>query len=282
MKAASDIELKRWRRLMTADGAAHVARLTLTPGRISRLHTHDFAEIFWVERGSVRHEVDGAVQVLAAGSLVGIRPARRHRLAAPAGGEGVIFNFAFTAARLRALEALHPEPVARLFGRAGTPCPMLTLPDAGLLELRAAGDALLARMPGELETDYRLLQALRWTEFESPRPAGVPDWLARGLERAERPDLWTQGLSGLHRACGRSPAQVARVMKSKMGMAPIAYLNLLRMQYAERQLRLGSRAIVDICAECGFRGLSQFYRLFVIRHGESPFRYRRRHQGAVR
>ncbi|MDF3058674.1 MAG: AraC family transcriptional regulator [Rariglobus sp.] len=281
MKAAP-IELKRWRLLMPSGGTAHVARVTLARGRISRVHTHDFAEIFWVERGTVRHEVDGAVQALSAGALVGVRPARRHRLDAPAGGEGVIFNFAFPAARLRALEAAHPAAVARLFGEMGESCPVLALPDAGLLELRAAGDALLTRPPGELETDYRLLQALRWTEWEAAGSPAVPDWLARGLERVARPDGWVRGLAGLHRACGRSPAQVARVMRATMDTSPIAYLNRLRMEHAERQLRLTPRAIVDISAECGFAGLSQFYRLFIARHGESPFRYRRRHQGTVR
>ena len=282
MKARS-LELKRWRRLMPAGGAAHVARVTLTPGRISRVHTHDFAEIFWVERGTIRHEVDGTVQLLSAGALVGIRPVRRHRLDAPAGGSGVIFNLAFPIARLRALEAAHPGALARLFGREGAPCPVLMLPEAGLLEMRSAGDTLLARPPGELETDYRLLQALRWAEPESASPSpAMPDWLARGLAGVASPDRWSRGLAALHRACGRSPAQVARVMRATMGTSPIAHLNALRMEHAERQLRLGSRPIVDIAAECGFAGLSQFYRLFVARHGKSPLRYRRHHQGSVR
>ncbi len=283
MKALpSGIELKRWRLLMPAGGAAHVARVTVSQGRISRLHTHDFAEIFWVEQGTIRHEVDGVVQTLSAGALVGIRPARRHRLDAPAGGGGVIFNFAFPAPQLRAVEAAHREAVVRLFGEAGGPCPVLALPEAGLLELRAAGDALLARPPGGLETDYRLLQALCWTERGPASLPAMPDWLARGLERVARPDGWIHGLEGLHRACGRSPAQVARVMRATMGTSPIAYLNRLRMEHAERQLRLTSRSIMDVAVECAFSGLSQFYRLFAVRYKESPHRYRKRHQGAVR
>lgn len=283
------MELKRWRLLAPAGEAAHVARVTLTPGRVSRLHTHDFAEVFWVERGEVRHEVDGAVQVLTAGALVGIRPARRHRLDAGAGGEGVIFNFAFSGARLRALEAAQPEAVARLFGAAGgageerEECPVFALPEAGLLELRAAGDALLARAPSGLETDYRLLQALCWTERggREAQAAGVPDWLARGLERVARPEGWSGGLEALQRACGRSPAQVARVMRATLGVSPIEYLNRLRMEHAERQLRLTRRTIVDVATECGFEGLSQFYRLFAARFKESPHRYRARRGAAV-
>lgn len=283
------VELKRWRLLAPAGEAAHVARVTLTPGRVSRLHTHDFAEVFWVERGEVRHEVDGTVQVLTAGALVGIRPVRRHRLDAGAGGEGVIFNFAFSAARLRALEAAQPEAVARLFGAAGASgepgegCPVFALPEAGLLELRAAGDALLARAPSGLEADYRLLQALCWTEWggrEAQAP-GVPDWLARGLERVARPEGWSGGLEALHRACGRSPAQVARVMRATLGVSPIEYLNRLRMEHAERQLRLTRRTIVDVATECGFEGLSQFYRLFAARYKESPHRYRAARGAAV-
>lgn len=274
--------MKRWRLLMPEGGAAHVARVTISTGRISRVHTHDFAEIFWVEQGTIRHEVDGVVQTLSAGALAGIRPERRHRLDAPAGGGGVIFNFAFPASQLRAMEASHAGAVVRLFGETDGLCQVLALPEAGLLELRAAGDAMLARPPGRLEADYRLLQALCWTERGPVSLPAMPDWLAHGLERMARPDGWIHGLDGLHRACGRSPAQVARVMRATMGGSPISYLNRLRMEHAERQLRLTSRSIVDVAAECAFSGLSQFYRLFAARYGESPHRYRKRHQGAVR
>lgn len=276
------VEKKSWRRLMPNGGAAHTARVTLTRGRVSRPHTHDFAEIFWVERGSIRHETDGAVQTLGESTLVGIRPERRHRLEGPAKATGTIFNLAFPAARLRALETTHPEVIERLFGAAGGTCPALRLPEAGLLELRAAGDALLLRPPGALEVDYRILQALHWAEQQPAHPPAVPEWLTRGLDRVAQPDGWTQGLAALHRACGRSASQVARVMLATLGTTPIAYLNRLRMAHAERQLRLTPRPIVDVAAECGFDGLAQFYRLFSATYGESPNRYRRIHQGIVR
>jgi AraC family transcriptional regulator, dual regulator of chb operon len=276
------IERKRWRLLMPGGGAAHAARVTLAAGRISKLHTHDFAEIFWVERGTVRHETEDGVQTLAAGSLVGIRPERRHRLDAPPTGEGVIFNLAFPLKKLRAIEAAHPEAVGRLFGVSDRPCPVTVIPDAGRLELRAAGDALLVRSVAELELDYRLLQILHRADQHPAIPPAIPDWLARGLDRMAHPDEWAGGLARFHTACGRSPSQVARVMLSAMGLTPIAYLNRLRMTHAERQLRLTSAPIVDVAAECGFEGLAQFYRLFAATHGESPHRYRRRHQGIVR
>lgn len=276
------VEKKSWRRLMPKGGAAHVARATLSPGRVSRLHTHDFAEIFWVERGTIRHETDDAVQTLEEGVLVGVRPERVHRLEAPTKTQGTIFNLAFSAARFRALEATHPGAIKRLFGAVGGPCPALRVPEAGLLELRAAGDALLARPPGALEVDYRIFQALHWVELEPAHPPAVPEWLARGLEQVVRPEGWGQGLATLHRACGRSPSQLARVMLATMGTTPIAYLNRLRMAHAERQLRLTARPIIDVAAECGFDGLAQFYRLFSAAYGETPYRYRRVHQGIVR
>lgn len=267
---------------MPAGGAAHAARVSLTPGRLSKLHTHDFAEIFWVERGTVRHEMEDGVQTLTAGSLVGIRPERHHRLDAPATGDGMIFNLAFPLKKLRALEAAYPAAIGRLFGVSGEAPPVTMIPDTGLLELRAAGDALLVRPVGELELDYRILQILHWADQHPALPPAIPDWLARGLDRMARPDEWAGGLARLHHACGRSPSQVARVMLSAMGLTPIAYLNQLRMMHAERQLRLTPRPIIDVAAECGFDGLAQFYRLFSAAYGESPHRYRRRHQGIVR
>jgi AraC family cel operon transcriptional repressor len=276
------IERKSWRLLMPAGGAAHAARVTLAPGRINKLHTHDFAEIFWVERGAVRHEAEDGVHTLTQGSLVGIRPERCHRLDAPATGDGTLFNLAFPLKKLRAFESAYPQAIGRLFGAPGGTGLTMMIPDAGRLELRAAGDALLVRPVGEMELDYRILQILHWADQHPALPPALPDWLARGLERMARPAGWMGGLARFHQACGRSPSQVARVMLSSMGVTPIAHLNRLRMMHAERQLRLTPRPIMDISAECGFDGLAQFYRLFSAAYGESPHRYRRRHQGIVR
>ena len=45
------LERKRWRDLVPAGAWHHLAVILFTPGRSGRLHTHDFPEVFWLERG---------------------------------------------------------------------------------------------------------------------------------------------------------------------------------------------------------------------------------------
>ncbi|MFO7958710.1 MAG: AraC family ligand binding domain-containing protein [Candidatus Brocadiia bacterium] len=58
-------------------------------------HTHEFCEVFLIERGRLTHVVNGRRQMLRAGSLVFIRPKDRHDYlaAAPEGSHRIYLPF---------------------------------------------------------------------------------------------------------------------------------------------------------------------------------------------
>ncbi len=272
------IERKRWRRLVPPGAAFHLARFRFLPGRPARLHTHDFPEFFWIEEGRGLHRINGEEKRLDPGDLVFVRPADRHVLAAADAAGFLLVNLAFPAAVLAGLLARHRallaplhEPRARLPVRVRLSAAQVEAlgREAAILESAPEGTRRLAV--------ERFLLGLYATVVARPAAAGeapLPDWLARALERVKEPAWFARGAAGLARAAGRSPEHVARTVRARLGCTPGDCVNRARMEYAARELRLGSRPIAEIALECGIHDLSHFYALFKAASGRTPRRYR--------
>ncbi|RAR43685.1 AraC family transcriptional regulator [Paenibacillus sp. MDMC362] len=79
-------------------------------------------------------------------------------------------------------------------------------------------------------------------------------------------------LDTLQDISGISKFHLIRLFAESYHLAPHAYQNLLRINYAKEQLLLG-KAIVDVAAETGFYDQSHFTRAFAGCVGTTPLRY---------
>lgn len=276
------IERKKWSDLVRPGEWFHLARVEFSPARPSRLHTHDFPEIFWIEKGRGIHEINGAQKNLLYGDLIFIRAADRHRLRASDPGGFTLINLAFPsrlladlAERHPEIRALHAERAALPERRSLSPLQIQHLRD----EVRRMAPSDRQRMPCE-----RLLLAIYGmasAKHERPVTAPMPAWLERARAAIERPEHFAAGVPAFVKLCGRSPEYVARTCRALLGLSPTELVNRVRMDHAARELRLGSKPIMDICLECGFENLAHFYALFRTTHAETPRRYRLSHQQTV-
>jgi AraC family transcriptional regulator len=82
-------------------------------------------------------------------------------------------------------------------------------------------------------------------------------------------------LTDLARISRLSPSQFARVFKQELGMAPIEYLQEMRLLRARRLLRDTDRTITEIALGSGFNSSSYFSRCFQNRFGASPSAFRK-------
>jgi AraC family cel operon transcriptional repressor len=271
------IERKRWRRLVASDAWYHLARFRFLPGRPARLHTHDFPEIFWIEAGRGRHTINGKEKRLDPGDLVFVRPADRHVLAAVDAAGFLLVNLALDPRVLAGLLARHRADLAPLHDLR-PPLPVRVRLSSAQVEALGREVAVLERTARRRLALERFLLGLYGTALarsaEAADAAAPPDWLAKALERVREPAWFSQGATGLVRAAGRSPEHVARTVRARLGCTPSDCVNRARMDYAARELRLGSRSIVEIALECGIRDLSHFYALFRAAFGKTPRRYR--------
>jgi AraC family cel operon transcriptional repressor len=268
----------RWGDLSAA-GACHVGRIPYGDDQHFALHDHDFAELCWVERGTIRHETEAGWHDLDAGDAVFLRPEQRHGLRGLPGG-GVLVNLAFPAGDLDDLE--------RRYGSADWPWRRGSRPEprrlpAALVADLTARAAALPPAPGRLGRDAVLLAALDGLARSAGRRwRDLPAWLAETLDAfAEDDAALATGVGELARRCGRSREHLARTVRRTLGRSPTGLLTDLRCERAARRLAHGSETAQAIATELGFANRTWFHRVFRARYACTPAEYRRRSRAAA-
>lgn len=249
----------------------HVGRRRVTGAFTGALHTHDFAEILWVEDGSLTHLINGESRLITAGDVVFIRPADAHTFRPVAGGFTTV-SLAFPAQTLTFLRR-------RYFAHTEWPWSLTPRPRThrlGPIQLRRLTDLLAADPSSRLVLERALLELLH----EVAEPAGntLPSWLLTATSRvAEDPAALVGGVPALARYAGRSREHVNRLLREHTGRTATETVNELRLSQAAKELRMTDHPIARIAADCGLGNLSHFYRLFDRRFGTTPRRYRIKH-----
>jgi AraC family transcriptional regulator len=82
-------------------------------------------------------------------------------------------------------------------------------------------------------------------------------------------------LTDLAALAGQSQYHFCRAFKMSMGVSPVRHVRALRIEAARNLLRLHGMTIAEVAAAVGFRGESQFGRVFKGIVGMTPSEYRR-------
>jgi AraC-like DNA-binding protein len=263
----------RLRNFVGSDEAFHVAR-THVPEHAPSVHTHDFAEVFWIESGSGTHLINSRREPLRAGDVVFIQPSDEHGFQARGPGGFVLVNVAFAAGVLDWLR----EQYGPLPGSA-------RLEAAQVERLRQIADALAVSPKSRLVRDGFLLQLLAMLSAEDRiggPVAALPGWLRHAVGEFGRPAHMAGGTQAFARLAGRSPEHINRVFREALGKTTTDVVNEIRLEYAARQLRMTDQKIAEIALDCGLANLGHFYDLFQKRFQCTPRHYRLRHQSLVR
>ena len=276
------VEHKTWAALVPNGTWYHLARILFSPRRLSRMHTHDFPEIFWIESGNALHEINGTREKLSSGDILFIRPSDCHQLHAADSDGFVMVNLAFPSSvwtdlmrRYREIRMLHASRMK-----------MPGLLHLSSLQVRKLNEDVgrLANEPASRLAVEHLLQGI-YLIVSSPQvsamASALPDWLAYACQEIERPEHFFEGVPAFIRLCGRSPEHVARTCRTLLGKSPTDLVNAVRIANSARELRLGTRSILEIALENGFNNLAHFYELFRSFQGTTPRRYRLEYQRGI-
>jgi AraC family transcriptional regulator, dual regulator of chb operon len=244
-------------------------------------HSHDYYELFMVNRGSAVHRVNGATQSIGKGTVVFIRPDDLHgyehmsrdfeiiNMLVPAPTMGDVFRYlgeSFDSSRLT-------EP------RLSVMC-QLSPNDYAMIVVQLEQLVLSKhRLGPRSEALFRFtLMSVIFRCFP-PDPENdktdMPVWL-RGLclEMMKRQNF-TEGMPALHRLANKSPEHLARTFRRYLRTSPTDFINNLRLEYAARTIGSTRTKIVDICGSAGFESLSHFYHLFRTKYGVAPTTFRK-------
>jgi AraC-like DNA-binding protein/quercetin dioxygenase-like cupin family protein len=276
-----------WRDIAPTGQPFHILRTLIDRGYDIAAHDHDFAELFWVERGRGLHHLGvGASVSLQSGDLVLIRPRDTHRLSAVTEDGFVLVNVAFPASTLDLFAARYE--FGGTFYWSTVPVPHSERLRGDVLRgLSSAADALAGGPQTALAIDAFLLgllnqlQALRVTQPWVACDA-CPGWIEQLLVQIQKPEHFARGAKHVASLASRAPEHVTRELKRHTGLTTIELVNRARLDYAGRQLRMTAAQITDIADDCGFASLAHFYELFKARFGCAPREYRLRHQTVLR
>jgi AraC-like DNA-binding protein len=81
-------------------------------------------------------------------------------------------------------------------------------------------------------------------------------------------------LSEMARSVNLSPWRLAHIFKAEVGISPLRYLALVRLQKARYYLETGFLTVREIGASVGFPNASHFTRSFKAAYGSSPVQHR--------
>ena len=128
-----------------------------------------------------------------------------------------------------------------------------------------------------------LLGLLRAYASQSDLPAGIlrlhaDDRLRPALDLMHAAPAHPWVLEDLARASAMSRTSFAERFRSTAGMPPLTYLTRWRMLLAQQALRERDARVAELAEALGYASESAFSIAFKRVVGESPLRYRRRHQ----
>jgi AraC family cel operon transcriptional repressor len=269
--ARPDVHL-RWTRL--AGGAdLHASRTWYRRGDQYPVHTHDYAEAFWVERGALLHRTRAGVRTVGRGEVVLLHPDCAHGIEADAGGDAVLVNVALpwreVERQLRQYGAIPGVEwgTARRPRYAAVAAPVLARLDDWFAQLR--------RPAGGLERDAFLLLLLSLLARRAAAAADpVPAWLSTAVEALAKPHHLARGVPALAELCGRSREHVARAARRHLGATPRELVRDLRLAALARRLREESAPWSAIAGELGAVNLRHLGAAFRRRYGCSPGAWR--------
>ncbi len=254
----------------------HVARLPVGLDRRIPLHTHDFPELFVVERGSVWHHVNGEKLLLKAGDLVLIRPRDQHGLdpVLPEGHRHI--NVSFSAETLQHLKKRYFSKDRTFWGGREKLPQRVSLSQEEMRSVVAEMESLLHYPPDKFEMERFLINLLHRirTRPDTHGYDSLPDWLRNACEKIHHPDQFIQGPQRLARLANHCLAHVSRELKKRINKTPTEIVNEARVEHAARLLSFTSKKIIEIGMDCGFESQAHFYKLFQRRYGVTPRRYR--------
>jgi len=258
--------------------------LTSIENCYTEIHFHDFFELLLITDGKLINEVSGASMLLEKGTLVFFRPEDIHQLKQYLDYDCRFINLTIIRRTVKELFCYMGEELETSKLVSSQLPPVLTLTEGQTMEIEDIFNRLII-LPG---TDKKLIRSslrmllvdvyfkylpMVWQDNDPL----IPYWLSRLCDDMKKKEVFQNGITELIRLTNKNHAYLCRVFKKYLNTTPTNHLNKIRLNYAENLLLNSDLSILDICLETGFNSLSHFYKLFDIRYGMTPYKYRRKY-----
>ncbi len=264
----------------------HFAKVTYTSKKELSMHNHDYYEVFWIEKGTGFHHINGYMKKLEKGDLIMIRPDDTHTFSASHFDTNglTITNLAFNADTVIFFKNRYfPDTTTFFWSRECLPF-QTKLSDEDLTFLAMESEKLVLKQNNKLILDYILNIIMRMSfEQDQHRPVyqNIPYWLSRAIERFNSVEYLKTGATGFARLCNRSIDHTNRVLKNTIGNTLTETINKIKMNYAANQLIMTNSPVKNISHQCGYKNIGHFYKVFKDFYNITPVKYRKINQKII-
>jgi len=246
------------------------------------LHTHEFAEIFLVISGKIKHIINSEVQILQTGTLVFIRPTDVHGFEKLEDSACELVNVAFKLEFLLDLSTYLGNDIflRKYTGPVTSPIFKLSLPETEELALRLIRVNALQKTSVDLaRLKIKIMLAEIFTRFflETDLPTfdyERPVWFDRLCKEMNKTENIASGLQALKRLAPCTQEHLCKCFRKYLDKTPTEFINELRIKQAAKQIVETDVKILAVAIEMGFKSLSRFYSMFKKFYGISPAKYR--------
>ncbi|SDX34013.1 AraC family transcriptional regulator [Paenibacillus sp. CF384] len=143
----------------------------------------------------------------------------------------------------------------------------------------AASKNDMAYVPRYAALTYEILLEilLHSADLNAPSEPGLVHAIRRAAEFMRMNCAKDLPLQKLADQCGISPAYFSRTFHTQMGMPPLTYLNMLRIELSKQMLITTSKPVKQIALEAGFSKPSYYIERFRLAEGVTPSVFRDRY-----
>lgn len=249
----------------------------------SRMHYHDFYEVFLVLASDVIHYINGKRVHLGRGSLVFVRKEDRHTYEYATTKEASLCNLSFNAEILQELFQYLSVgyPSEYLMTQEMPPTVQLEEKDIQwFLNQLDILNAVTTEDILELQYHCRLFLMKLFTRYfiyvtDADRNIDIPNWLFQLDKEMHKLENFREGTKRMVELSGKTKEHLGRMVKKYYGITVSEYVNRLRLNYFANTLVTSDIPILDLCFECGFQNVSYAYSKFKKKYGMSPLQYRK-------
>jgi len=260
----------------------HIARVFVTTRYDISYHSHDYAELFWVENGEGIHHVNGSKVPLKPHDMVLIRPEDRHTFSS-SGRTLTMVNIAFPKETLDYFHHRYFEGSDQYFWSENSLPYQIKLSENLVKRFSSRAEEAMRFKRSYLQMDSLLLFIFRnIQELEPQRDyMSAPSWLISAIKGYNNTEQFRDGITAFVNLCERNADYVNRVVKNVFKKTLTEFVNDIRIKYAADELILTSIPIKLIAYSCGFESIAYFYKQFNLRYGQTPYDYRKLNQKIV-
>ena len=252
------------------------------PTEAKKLHSHEYFQIYYIEKGALTHYLDGEESRLVAGDMFIIPPGVKHKIAEET--DTVFYSFSFelqsidgTGFYMDFLKGLMIEKNIRS---------KITIPPDDVLKIENIIEQIFREFhskkiaAGEVIRSYAIVLITEFARIYYETQNAVPavytgdnkEFILRCTDYMKENFEKEISLDSMVRLSAMSKSNFCSIFYSVTGKTFNLYLNTLRVHKAAKYIKLGYK-ITAIYGLCGYNDFSTFYRNFKKIMGVSPKEY---------